>query len=61
MFDVESFNLTELNHVEVKEKYQVEVSSKFTALKNWDDNMDISRALDSIRGNIKVRSESTLL
>jgi hypothetical protein len=34
---MEGFNLMKLNVVEGKEKYQVEVSNRFTALENLDD------------------------
>jgi hypothetical protein len=33
-FDLERFNLKKLNDVEVKEKYQVEISNRFAALES---------------------------
>jgi len=41
--------------MEVKEHYQVKISNRFAALKNLDnDDVDVSRAWESIRANIKV-------
>jgi hypothetical protein len=33
-FDIESFEVRKLSDVEVKEKYQVEISNRFVALEN---------------------------
>jgi hypothetical protein len=33
-FDVERFNLRELNELEVREEYQIEISKRFAALEN---------------------------
>jgi hypothetical protein len=35
-YDLERFDLRKLDHVEVKEKYQVEISNRCTALENLD-------------------------
>ena len=35
-FDGERFNLRKLNELEVKEKYQIEITNRFTALENLD-------------------------
>jgi hypothetical protein len=40
-FDLERFDLKKLNDVEVKEKYNVEISNRFTALKSLDESFDI--------------------
>jgi hypothetical protein len=48
-FDMERFNLRRLNNVEVKELRWVEISNRFAALENLDDDVDISRAWKSIR------------
>jgi hypothetical protein len=42
-------NLKKLNDVEVKEQYQVKISNSFAALENLDDDVDITRAWESIR------------
>jgi hypothetical protein len=38
-FDVERFDLKKLDDVEVKEKYQVEMSNRFAALESLDDSL----------------------
>jgi hypothetical protein len=37
-FDVERFDLKKLNDVEIKEKYQVEISNRFAALESLDES-----------------------
>jgi hypothetical protein len=41
-FDLETFDLKKLNDVEVKEKYQVEISNRFAALESLDESFDIN-------------------
>jgi hypothetical protein len=60
MFDVQKFYLSDLNYSEVKEHYQVKMSSRFAALENLGDNMNISRAWKIIRNNIKTSVEARL-
>jgi hypothetical protein len=51
MIDMERFNLKEVNDVEVKEQYEVRIS-------NLDDNVDINRAWEMLRDNIKTSYKS---
>jgi hypothetical protein len=46
---MERFNLKKLNEVEVKEEYEVEISSRFAALDCLDDDVNISRASETVR------------
>jgi hypothetical protein len=50
---MECFNLKKLNDVEIKEQYQVKILNRFASLKDLDaaadDDVDISKALGSIR------------
>jgi hypothetical protein len=39
--------------LEVKEQYQIEILYMFAALENFDENVDVSRAWESIRENVK--------
>jgi hypothetical protein len=48
------FNIKKLNEVEAKEQYRVEISNRSAALKNLDDYLDINRAWENIRENIKI-------
>jgi hypothetical protein len=43
------YNLNKLNKAEGKEQYRVEISNRFAALKNLDTDVDINRALETIR------------
>jgi hypothetical protein len=43
-FDLERFDLKKLDNVEVKEKYQVEISNRFAALERLDESFDIYNA-----------------
>jgi hypothetical protein len=56
-FDVERFDLKKLNDIEVKEKYEVEISNRFVALESLDGSFDINNAWESIRENIKTSAK----
>jgi hypothetical protein len=49
-----------LNEVEDKEKYQVVISKRFAALKILDTEVDINRAWETIRENIKISAKEGL-
>jgi hypothetical protein len=57
---VERFNLNKLIHVEGKEQYRVEISHRFADLENLDTEVDISRARETIRKNIKISAKKSL-
>jgi hypothetical protein len=59
-FDLERFDLKKLDDVEVKEKYQVEISSRFAALERLDKSFDINNSWESIRENIKTSAKENL-
>jgi hypothetical protein len=59
-FDLERFDLKKLNDVEVKEKYQIEISNIFAALESLDESFDINNAWESIRENIKTSAKENL-
>jgi hypothetical protein len=59
-FDLKRFDLKKLDHLEVKEKYQVEISSRFAALESLDESFDINNAWESIRENIKTSAKDNL-
>jgi DNA repair ATPase RecN len=60
IIDMERFNVKKLNKGDVKEKYQVTITNKFAALKNFEDSGDINRAWDNIRENIKILAQESL-
>ena len=43
----ERFNLRELNELEVRKQYQIEITNQFAALRNLNDN-DINRTWENI-------------
>jgi hypothetical protein len=50
---VERFNLKKLNEVEGKEQHNIKISNRFTPLEKLDAEVDINRAWETIRENIK--------
>jgi hypothetical protein len=59
--NLERFYLKKLNDIQVKEKYQVEISSRFAALESLDESFDINNAQESIRANIKTSAKDNLV
>jgi hypothetical protein len=59
-FDTESFSLNKLNKVEGKEQYLVEISKKFASFENLGDEVDVNRAWETIRENIKISAKENL-
>ena len=53
-FDVESFKLRKLNELEVRKKYQINISNRSAVLENLIDSEDINRAWENIKDNIKT-------
>jgi hypothetical protein len=54
------FSLNKLSKVEGREQYHVEVSNRFAALGNIAVEVDINRAWDTVRKNIKISSKESL-
>jgi hypothetical protein len=52
---MERFNLKKLNEVEGKE-----ISNRFTALENLDTEVEINKAWETIRENIKISARESL-
>jgi hypothetical protein len=59
-FQMVRFNPKILNKVEGKEQYWVEILNRLAALENSNYNMDISRAWETNRQNIKLSDKETL-
>jgi hypothetical protein len=57
---MERFNLKKLNAVEGKEQCRLEVSNSFAALENFDSELDVNRAWETITENIKISSKDSL-
>jgi hypothetical protein len=58
-FDLKRFDLKKLN-IEVKEKYQVEISNRCATLESLDESFDINNAWESIRENIKTSAKDNV-
>jgi hypothetical protein len=56
----EKFNLRKLNELEVRKQYQIGITNRFAALENLSDDKDIHRALENIKGNIKISGKQSL-
>jgi hypothetical protein len=57
---MERFNLNKLSEVKGKERYHVEISNRFAALDNLVTEIDINRAWEAIRENIKISARQGL-
>jgi hypothetical protein len=59
-FDLERFDVRKLDDVEVKEKYQVEISNRFATLESLNEVFDINNAWEGIRENIMTSAKDNL-
>jgi hypothetical protein len=57
---MEKFHLKKLNKVDGKEWYCVGISNRFLAPKNLDAEVDINKAWETIRENIKISADESL-
>jgi hypothetical protein len=58
--DMERFNLTKSNEVEVKGQCRVTVTDKFAAVENLEGNGDINGAWGTVRENINISAKGSL-
>jgi len=56
-FDGGRFYLRQLNELEVRNQYQIEIINKFASLENLTDVEDINRAWENIKKNIKTSAK----
>jgi hypothetical protein len=57
---MERFNLKNLNDVEGKEQFRVEVSNRIAALEDLDTKVEINSAWETIRENITISAKESL-
>jgi len=57
-FHRQRFNLGKLNEVEVRKKYQIEITNRFAGLENF--NEDVNRTWENIKENIKTSAKGSL-
>ena len=59
-FEGERFNLRKLKELEVKEKYQIEITNRFAALENLNVDEDVYRVWKNIKENLETAAKETL-
>ena len=59
-FDRQRFNLGKLNEPEVKEQYQIEITNRFAALENLNNDEDVDRTWENIKENIQTSAKESL-
>jgi hypothetical protein len=59
-FYMERFNLKKLIEIEGKEQYCVDISNRLAALESLDTEVNINRAWETIRENIKIPAKESL-
>jgi hypothetical protein len=59
VFDLEVVNLKKLNW-KLRKSYQTKISHRFAALGNLDDNVDINRAWEGNKENIKTSTTDSV-
>jgi 50S ribosomal subunit-associated GTPase HflX len=57
---MERFSRKNLNEIEGKEQYCVEIANKFAALENLDTEVDVHKAWETIREKIKISAKESL-
>jgi len=60
MFDRQRFNLRKLNETGVREQYQIEITNRFAALENLNDDEDVNRTWENIKENIQPSAKESL-
>ena len=56
-FDRQRFKLRKLKEPEVREQYQIEITNRFAALENVNDDKDVNRTWENIKENIQISAE----
>jgi len=52
--------LRKLNEPEVKKQYQIEITNRFAALENSDDDEDVNGTWENIKENIQTSAKESL-
>ena len=55
--DRHRFNLSKLNELEVRKEYQVEITNRFAALENLNEDEDVNRIWGNIKHNIQITAK----
>ena len=52
--------MRKLNEPEVREQCQIEITNRFAALENFNDDEDVERTWENIKENIKTSAKESL-
>jgi hypothetical protein len=56
----ERFNLRQLNELQVRKQYQIEITNRFAVSESLSDGENINRAWENIKKNIKASAKESL-
>ena len=59
-FDRQRFNLRKVNEPELREQYQIEITNRFAASENLNDDEDVNRTWENIKENIQTSAKERL-
>jgi len=59
-FELQRFNLRKLNEPEIMEQYQIEITNRFEALENLNDDEDVDRSWENIKENFQTSPKESL-
>ena len=54
------FNLRKLNELEIRKQYLIEISKRFAALENFNDDEDVDRTWENIKENIQTSAKESM-
>ena len=52
--------MRQLNELQVRKEYRIEIANRFASLENLSDDEDVSRAWENIKENIKTSAKDSL-
>jgi len=55
--DRQRYNLRKLNDLEVRKQYQIEITNKFAALENSNEDEDVNRTWENVKEIIKISAK----
>ena len=58
--DRHRLNLSKLNELEVRKQYQIEITNRFAALENLNEDEDVNRIWGNIKHNIQISEKESL-
>jgi len=59
-FDRQRFSLRALNEPEIREHHQIEITNRFAALENSNDDEDVNTTWENIKENIQTSAKESL-